>query len=471
MDDERAPSALSRVLADIARERENQDRVWGMQEFPDGTGPEYARRADEAKAECAAAHARGELTWRHILTEEFLEALAESDLVRLREELIQTAAVAVQWVQSIDRRNGALTTHTKSPTPSTARADNTEPSKRTEATANANPTGHLEQSEPNRTSDPSERDEPPTPTEHRDHARPSEPMEPANPPQGTPPTGDLEPADSAGEGQHANPGNLAESAWSTRGAGSARHTGVTEYGEPTGHAGPTRRTKQPKPAATGAAPPESTEVAGEDEASRQTEEPPRDRISEIIRDFGGNAVTPPTEHDKPSAYAGPTGHIEPSAEPGSDATPPENIEVAGRTEMSRQAGRTEQTGPAEPGRGAMPREGTEASGREPAPGAGEKLVRDRIPEIIRVSGGNPVTRVAEHGEYAALLRAKLYEEAGEYMASGDPAELADVLEVIGALAALHDLSPAALERLRAEKAAERGGFAHRHVLCLDTTPT
>jgi predicted house-cleaning noncanonical NTP pyrophosphatase (MazG superfamily) len=79
--------------------------------------------------------------------------------------------------------------------------------------------------------------------------------------------------------------------------------------------------------------------------------------------------------------------------------------------------------------------------------------------------------VAEHGEYAALLRAKLYEEAEEYVASSDPAELADVLEVIGALAALHDLSPAALERLRAEKAAERGGFTHRHVLSLDTTAT
>ncbi|WP_245679237.1 nucleoside triphosphate pyrophosphohydrolase [Actinomadura hibisca] len=209
------PDGLSEVLADVAAERAAQDRLWGVQEFPDGSGPAYSDHAEEAKRDCAVAWREGELTWRHILTEEFYEALAEDDPVRLRNELIQTAAVAVKWVQSLDRRHGV-----------------------------------------------------------------------------------------------------------------------------------------------------------------------------------------------------------------SPHSPKEN---GGRT---------------------------------------EKLVRDRIPDIIRAGGRTPDTRVAPSGEYAALLRAKLYEEAGEYTATGDPAELADVLEVVHALAALHGLSPDDLEEQRAAKAAARGGFTDRIVLAL-----
>jgi malonyl CoA-acyl carrier protein transacylase len=45
------------------------------------------------------------VTWEHILTEEHYEAMAEEDPTRLREELIQVAAVAVAWVEAIDRRH------------------------------------------------------------------------------------------------------------------------------------------------------------------------------------------------------------------------------------------------------------------------------------------------------------------------------------------------------------------------------
>ncbi|TDB89560.1 hypothetical protein E1266_29485 [Actinomadura sp. 7K534] len=99
-------------------------------------------------------------------------------------------------------------------------------------------------------------------------------------------------------------------------------------------------------------------------------------------------------------------------------------------------------------------------------GRAEKLVRDRIPEIIQADGRVPETRVANPGEYASLLRTKLYEEAGEYTASGDPAELPDLLEVIHALGALHGLTPEELEERRSAKAAERGGFTKRVVLRL-----
>ncbi|MDL4813935.1 nucleoside triphosphate pyrophosphohydrolase [Actinomadura opuntiae] len=215
MQDEREPGSLEKVLADVAAERAAQDRTWGVQEFPDGRGPAFTGKAEEAKADCAAASSRGELTWRHVLTEEYLEALAESEPAPLRNELVQTAAVAVKWIQSLDRRTGA--------------------------------------------------------TEHR------------------------------------------------------------------------------------------------------------------TEDGGGRA---------------------------------------------------------------------------------EKLVRDRIPDLLRDAGERPEARVAEPGEYASLLRAKLYEEAGEYAASGDPAELADVLEVVHALAALHGMTPADLEARRAAKYAERGGFSGRIVLRL-----
>ncbi len=63
-----------------------------------------------------------------------------------------------------------------------------------------------------------------------------------------------------------------------------------------------------------------------------------------------------------------------------------------------------------------------------------KLVRDRIPQIIRDGGGQPLVRVADGEEYRALLRAKLVEEVQEFLASDDPEELADVLEVLHALA-------------------------------------
>ncbi|MEW9533610.1 hypothetical protein [Microbispora sp. NPDC049125] len=98
------PGSLTRVLADVAAERAAQDTMWGLQEHIDGTGPERSAEADQAKRAVADAAADGRLTWRHILHEEVLEAFAEDNHERLRNELIQVAAVAVKWVQSLDRR-------------------------------------------------------------------------------------------------------------------------------------------------------------------------------------------------------------------------------------------------------------------------------------------------------------------------------------------------------------------------------
>ncbi|ANE44093.1 nucleoside triphosphate pyrophosphohydrolase [Deinococcus puniceus] len=87
-----------------------------------------------------------------------------------------------------------------------------------------------------------------------------------------------------------------------------------------------------------------------------------------------------------------------------------------------------------------------------------KLVRDGIPAIV---GAGAVARILDVEEYAAALRAKLQEEVAEYLEAHDPQELADVLEVLHALAALHGLTPQELEAQRAAKAQARGGFGGR----------
>ena len=96
-------------------------------------------------------------------------------------------------------------------------------------------------------------------------------------------------------------------------------------------------------------------------------------------------------------------------------------------------------------------------------GSGGKLVRNKIPAIIRAQGMEPVTRIAGFAEYADLLRDKLAEETREFYDTGDRSELADMAEVLYAIAALAGVSRAELEWLRAAKEAERGGFSGRVV--------
>lgn len=94
----------------------------------------------------------------------------------------------------------------------------------------------------------------------------------------------------------------------------------------------------------------------------------------------------------------------------------------------------------------------------------DKLVRDRIPAIIEANGERPMTHVAEAGEYDRRLTEKLDEKVAEFHESGDPEELVDVLEIVSALVARAGVSRDELERLRAEKDDERGGFEDGIVL-------
>lgn len=92
------------ALYAIELERERQDRKWGEQNHPDGTGVQYEAMAAMSRDDCDRAHRDGEGTWVDILQEEFYEALCETDPLKLRAELIQVVAVGVAWIEAIDRR-------------------------------------------------------------------------------------------------------------------------------------------------------------------------------------------------------------------------------------------------------------------------------------------------------------------------------------------------------------------------------
>lgn len=92
------------VLSDVADERQNQIKQWGIQSLADGTGGEWKPAADEAKRINAERFDAGVGTWGDVLLEEVFESMAESDPARLRAELVQVAEVAVAWIEDIDRK-------------------------------------------------------------------------------------------------------------------------------------------------------------------------------------------------------------------------------------------------------------------------------------------------------------------------------------------------------------------------------
>ncbi len=93
-----------------------------------------------------------------------------------------------------------------------------------------------------------------------------------------------------------------------------------------------------------------------------------------------------------------------------------------------------------------------------------KLVRDRIPEIIKQHGEIPIIHIADEQEYHEKLREKLREEIEEFLVNEDAEELADVLEVLHALCELKHLDMQQIEAIRIEKREKRGGFAQKIIL-------
>lgn len=68
----------------------------------------------------------------------------------------------------------------------------------------------------------------------------------------------------------------------------------------------------------------------------------------------------------------------------------------------------------------------------------DKLVRDKIPEIIKSSGATSITHIASDEEYQQKLKAKLQEEMNEFLEDSNKEELADILEVIYAFCDLYN---------------------------------
>ena len=93
-----------------------------------------------------------------------------------------------------------------------------------------------------------------------------------------------------------------------------------------------------------------------------------------------------------------------------------------------------------------------------------KLVRDRIPEIIEASGKSCVTEILSDEAYLRLLDAKLDEELAEYHSDQNIEGLADLLEVIYAAAMARGYTLEQLESVRAAKAEKRGAFANKILL-------
>ena len=104
----------------------------------------------------------------------------------------------------------------------------------------------------------------------------------------------------------------------------------------------------------------------------------------------------------------------------------------------------------------------------------QKLVRDRIPEIMRSQGSVPEVRMLDDAEYKKFLRLKTVEEAGEVNAAKTREqmvkELGDVLEVLEAVMENEGISAEEVQMLKAKRKIERGGFHDRVFLIAEVKP-
>ena len=88
----------------------------------------------------------------------------------------------------------------------------------------------------------------------------------------------------------------------------------------------------------------------------------------------------------------------------------------------------------------------------------DKVIRDKIPEIIADSGKKYTLKQLDDVSFLAELEKKLSEEVNEYTESKDVEELADLLEVIYRISELRGVNSDELDKIRKEKAKERGKF-------------
>jgi len=90
-----------------------------------------------------------------------------------------------------------------------------------------------------------------------------------------------------------------------------------------------------------------------------------------------------------------------------------------------------------------------------------KLIRDKIPEIVEDSGKKPMIHILDKDTYYKELVKKLLEETNEFIESDNPEEIADILEVIDALIKARGISKQEIIKIQQTKRSKRGGFDKR----------
>lgn len=90
-----------------------------------------------------------------------------------------------------------------------------------------------------------------------------------------------------------------------------------------------------------------------------------------------------------------------------------------------------------------------------------KLVRDRIPELILKDDALPTTRVLDDEEYIKELNKKLQDEINKYLETENIEEMIDILEVIRAIIEYNGASYEEIEEKRIKKASKRGTFKEK----------
>ncbi|MCK5321121.1 nucleoside triphosphate pyrophosphohydrolase [Candidatus Pacearchaeota archaeon] len=93
-----------------------------------------------------------------------------------------------------------------------------------------------------------------------------------------------------------------------------------------------------------------------------------------------------------------------------------------------------------------------------------KLIRDKIPEIIKSKGDSCKVHAAGEEEYWDKLKTKIGEEVDEFLKNPCVEELADIQEVINAISDFKFEGKSKLEEIRKKKFEERGGFEKRLIL-------
>lgn len=100
-------AVISPAVQDIIVESFSDQLHYGPADFADGNDPVFRREAQVTLTAAKAANEAGRLTHSHLLLATVFDALQQSDLTEVRNRLVGVASVAVDWIESIDRRSAS----------------------------------------------------------------------------------------------------------------------------------------------------------------------------------------------------------------------------------------------------------------------------------------------------------------------------------------------------------------------------